>query len=118
MKSRKLKLVLSGVVSGLLNGLFGSGGGVVAVMFLRDITKDEKKAHASATLMILIMSILSLFLYSSRGDVDWQTGFKFIPGGIIGAVLGTFILKKMTNDKLKKFFAVILIISGGVMLFS
>jgi uncharacterized membrane protein YfcA len=82
------KLVAAGAVSGLLNGLFGSGGGVLAVMFLRGIIGDERKAHASATLMILIMSAVSLALYGSRGSVDFEQGLAFMPGGVVGALAG------------------------------
>lgn len=120
MEKKKLKLkemATAGLTSGFLNGLFGSGGGIVAVMFMRKITKDEKKAHAAATLMILILSGVSLFFYGINGHVDWRNGWKFIPGGLVGAVLGTFFLKKIKPQKLRKIFSCILIISGGVMLF-
>ena len=117
-KNKNFKKITAGTISGFLNGLFGSGGGVVAVMFLRNITGDEKKAHASATLMILIMSIVSLIFYVLYGHVDWQTGLKFVPGGVIGAIAGTFLLKNMKNKKVKKLFALVLVISGVVMLFS
>ena len=116
MKDNKLKKFWAGITSGTLNGLFGSGGGVVAVMFLRNILGDEKKAHASATLMILIMSTVSLLLYGIYGHVDWNTGIKFVPGGIAGAVLGTYFLKNIKTDKLKKLFGFVLVFSGMVML--
>ena len=117
MGKEKIKKFMAGITSGLLNGLFGSGGGVVAVMFLRNILQDEKKAHASATLMILIMSIVSLIFYSLYGHVDWGTGISFVPGGIAGAVLGTRFLKNMQSDKLKRLFGLVLAVSGAVMLF-
>lgn len=112
------KKIFAGGISGFFNGLFGSGGGVVAVMFLRNIIGDEKKAHASATLMILIMSIVSFGLYAFYGHVDWQTGIKLVPGGVIGALIGTFALKNIKNTKLKKLFGLVLAVSGVVMLFS
>lgn len=112
------KIAFAGIISGLLNGLFGSGGGVVAVILLRNILSDEKKAHASATLMILIMSILSLILYLTKGYIDFENGVKFIAGGIFGALLGTRLLKNTSNLKLKKFFSAVLVVSGLVMLFS
>lgn len=116
MKKEKSKKLFAGITSGFLNGLFGSGGGVVAVMLLRNILQDEKKAHASATLMILIMSIVSLVFYGLYGHIDWGTGLSFVPGGIIGAVLGTRFLKNMQSDKLKRLFGLVLAVSGMVML--
>ncbi len=117
-KKKKTKLAIAGLTSGFLNGIFGSGGGVAAVMFLRGILKDEKKAHASATLMILIMSTASLLLYAFNGHVDWKTGFMFVPGGILGAITGTFLLKNLKNNRLKRLFGLVLVISGMVMFFS
>ena len=117
MKNRKkLKMAGGGIISGFFNGLFGSGGGVIAVMFLRNILNDEKKAHASATLMILVMSSVSLVFYALYGHVDWQTGFKLVPGGVIGAIFGTILLKNIKNTKLKKLFGLVLAVSGAVML--
>lgn len=118
LKKDKVKLAWTGIISGFLNGFFGSGGGVVAVMFLRNIINDERKAHASATLMILVMSIISFVFYSIYGHVEWKSGLMFVPGGLGGAVLGTFVLKKIKTDKLHKLFGVILAVSGMVMLFS
>lgn len=116
-KKKKGRLLVTGSVSGLFNGLFGSGGGVLAVMFLRGITEDERKAHASATLMMLIMSLVSLGLYAFNGDVDYHQGLLFMPGGVIGAVAGAIFLKKLNSQNLRRIFGAVLAISGLVMLF-
>ncbi len=113
---KKWLSVVAGVVSGFLNGLFGSGGGVVAVMLLRPLLGDEKKAHASATLMILVLSVVSLALYAIYGQVEWADGLSFVPGGLVGAVLGAKFLKDVKTDKLKKIFGAVLVLSGAVML--
>ncbi|MFA6948412.1 MAG: sulfite exporter TauE/SafE family protein [Eubacteriales bacterium] len=115
---RTAKIASAGIISGFFNGLFGSGGGVIAVMFLRSLCGDEKKAHAGATLMILLMSIVSLILYAFKGDVEWAYGLRFVPGGVVGAVAGTYFLKNIKTDKLKRLFGAVLAVSGGVMLFS
>ena len=111
-----LKKLSAGLCSGFLNGLFGSGGGVVAVLFLRDLTKDEKKAHASATLMILVLSIISLAFYGSRTEIPWQQGFALVPGGLAGAVFGTKCLKSMTGAAIRRLFGAVLAVSGVLML--
>ena len=112
----KKQVVAAGIVSGFLNGLFGSGGGVLAVMFLRKIIGDERKAHASATLMILIMSIVSFVLYACGGSVDFKQGFAFMPGGVLGAVAGAVFLKNIKGDVLRRVFGAVIAVSGVVML--
>ena len=111
------KKLLAGSVSGFLNGLFGAGGGVAAVLFLRDIIGDERRAHASATLMMLMMSGVSLALYMKGGHVDFKTGFMFMPGGFIGAFLGSVFLKNVKSDVLRRIFGGVIAVSGAVMLF-
>ncbi|PWM45425.1 MAG: sulfite transporter TauE/SafE [Clostridiales bacterium] len=119
IKNNKIiNIAITGIISGFLNGLFGSGGGVVAVMFLRKLIGDEKKAHASATLMILVMSIVSLIFYACYGHVEWKSGLLFVPGGLVGAVIGTIILKKIKAEKLRRLFGAVIAVSGLVMLLS
>jgi len=115
-KPKKGQLVLAGAVSGFLNGLFGSGGGVLAVMFLRKMLGDEKKAHASATLMILIMSVVSFLLYLKGESVDFKQGLTFMPGGVVGAVAGSLFLKNIQSDTLRRIFGGVIALSGVVML--
>ncbi len=108
--------VVGGLTSGFLNGLFGSGGGVVAVLFLRKLIDDEPKAHATATLMILIMSLVSFGLYAANGHVEYKEGLMFLPGGVAGALLGTAFLKNIQSDVLRRVFGGIIALSGAVML--
>ncbi len=111
------KIAVAGIVSGFLNGLFGSGGGVLAVLFLRTIIGDERKVHASATLMILMMSIVSFIFYAANGNIEWETGLMLVPGGIVGAVLGSMFLKDINTTVLSRLFGGLIALSGAVMLF-
>ena len=110
-------MAVAGLVSGFLNGLFGSGGGVLAVLFLRNIIGDERKAHASATLMILLMSIVSFIFYAASGNVEWETGLMLMPGGVAGAVIGSMFLKNIDTTVLRRLFGGLIALSGAVMLF-
>ncbi len=111
------KTVAAGLVCGVLNGLFGSGGGVLAVLFLRSVLGDERRAHASATLMILLMSIVSFGLYALGGRVDYETSLMLMPGGVAGAVAGSLFLKNIDSTVLKRIFGGLIAVSGAVMLF-
>ena len=112
-----LAMAAAGLCSGFFNGLFGSGGGVVAVLFLRKIVGDEKKAHATATLMILTLSIISLLYYKQYVEIPWKQGLMFVPGGLIGAFVGSKWLKNMKNKQVRRLFGAVLAVSGVVMLF-
>ncbi len=112
-----MKKFIAGAVSGLLNGLFGSGGGVAAVLFLRPMLRDEQRAHASATLMILVMSLVSLGFYAAGGFVSFSDTLPLMPGGLAGAIAGGALLKNLKPKKLKRLFGAVMAVSGAVMLF-
>ena len=71
-----IKNALIGFMTGVLNGLFGSGGGTVAVPAMeRFLLVEDKKAHATAIAVILPLSVVSLFIYMGKVDIDWKTVF-------------------------------------------
>jgi len=115
--SEKIKLTLSGLLAGFINGLLGSGGGVLVVLYLTIIAKiDQKKAQATAIAVILPLAILSSIIYSRDGYVQWPLLWKVSLGGIAGAILGAFLLNKIKGKLLKKLFGVFLVIAGLRML--
>lgn len=99
-----------------MNGLFGSGGGVIAVPMLQKAGVDPRKSHATSIAITLPLSIVSMFFYASKGSIDWKTALPLIPAGLIGALLGGFLLKKIPNTLLRRIFGILLIISGIRML--
>ena len=93
--------------------MFGSGGGLIAVPLLEKLLKVEaKKAHATSISIILPLSIVSAFLYLSHGHLDILTALKYVPFGIIGAIVGSCLLKKFSNKVLKKTFGALLILAA------
>ncbi len=117
MKKGKLYFSILGAVTGMCNGLFGSGGGIVAVPMLQKGDVPTKNSHATSLALTLPLSLVSAFFYASSGDFQWGYSLKLIPFGLAGAVLGSLLMKKISNTLLKRIFGVLLIISGGRMLF-
>lgn len=113
---KKAYFYILGAVTGLLNGFFGSGGGLIAVPLLKRSGCEQKKAQASSIALTFPLTIISTVIYYFKGNADITTGLKYIPAGIIGALIGTFILKKISDVMLRKIFGIMLIISGGWML--
>ncbi len=103
---------LLGGLCGILNGLFGSGGGTVAVACFEKSENDQRKVHASSVALILILSITTAVSYYIQGKLDFGKAFEFIPYGIIGALAGSLLLKKISGKVLKKIFGVIIIASA------
>ena len=63
---------LGGGVTGLLNGLFGSGGGMVAVPLLEHGGLEPARAHATSIAVILPLTALSAGSYLFSGSVIFR----------------------------------------------
>ncbi|MBQ8504010.1 MAG: sulfite exporter TauE/SafE family protein [Clostridia bacterium] len=107
-----IKLLLSGLGIGIINSLFGAGGGIIAVPVLKNDGLTQKSAQASAIAVILPLSIISMFIYLSKGYFSLTDGIRYLPFGFIGAVTGTKIMDKISNRLLSLIFSFLLIYSG------
>ncbi len=116
MKKGKLYFSILGAVTGIANGLFGSGGGIVAVPMLQKADIKIKKSHATSLALTLPLSVVSVCFYAYKESFKWKDAWPLIPFGLAGAVLGGLFLKKIPNKWLKRVFGLILIIAGGRML--
>ena len=109
---KALLCVVCGIMIGGVNGFFGGGGGMVCVPFLLMLGLENKKAHATAILTMLPISIASALVYYSHGFVNlWFVLFVGI-GTVVGAVLGAMLLKKIPNKTLLYVFPIIMIAAG------
>ena len=111
-KSKKALLYLGGAITGAVNGMLGSGGGMIAVPLLKKSGLNQKQAQANAIAVILPISILSAAIYTLRGNMKIADAFPYIPGGIIGTAIGTFCLSKISSVWLKRIFGAFMVYAG------
>ena len=109
-------LSITGFFSGMLNGLFGSGGGIVAVPLLSKTGLSQKEAQATALFMMLCLSIISAALYFQKGQMDFSLALVFLPFGIGGAIFGSMFFRKINPFLLRKIFGGFVLFSAGRML--
>ena len=110
--SKTLKVSGIGVIIGLINGMLGAGGGMVAVPMLTKLGFDAKSAHANAVAVILPITAVSATLYLYKGYVDIGSAWVYMPTGILGAGIGTLVLKKISPVWLKRIFGGFMIYAG------
>lgn len=102
---------LIGAVCGVLNGLFGAGGGIAAVPLLKYSGIELKKAHATSLAVILPISLVSAILYMINGTVQFSQALVYLPGGFAGAIAGALYMKKIPGQWLRRIF-------GGFMVYA
>ncbi len=108
---RKALVYPFGVIIGLLNGLLGSGGGMVAVPMLRKLGVSAEACHATSIAIIFPLAILSGLLYLKAESFALSDALVYLPGGILGAIFGAFLLPRIKTMWLRRIF-------GAVVLFA
>ncbi|HOA97683.1 MAG TPA: sulfite exporter TauE/SafE family protein [Acetivibrio saccincola] len=104
------KYAVIGMATGIANGLFGSGGGTLAVpAMIYLLGSDEHKAHATAISIILPLTIVSSFFYIKNNHVDWALTYKVVLGGVVGGYIGAKLLNICPGGVLRKIFAIFII---------
>lgn len=113
-----IKMIIIGLAAGMANGLFGSGGGTIAVpAMVLLLGAEEHRAHATAISIILPLTIVSAFFYISGSLIDWGTTLKVTMGGMVGGYIGARLLKICPAGLLRKIFAFFMILGAIRMIF-
>lgn len=110
MDRNKAKLISIGVITGFINGVFGSGGGIIVVPALIFLLKvDDHKAHATAISIILPLSIISSIIYFVKGSIPFKIAIPVSIGGVLGGYIGAKTLNKIPAKLLRKIFGCVII---------
>lgn len=112
-----LKGIVSGGLVGIANGLFGGGGGMLAVPLLQKTGLKEQQAHATAILVILPISALSFGVYAFRGFCDFSVLIPTSIGVTTGGLLGAKLLEKLPTKIISYVFAFLQAFAGLWLLF-
>lgn len=103
------RAALTGGLCGVLNGLFGAGGGIAAVPLLKAGGLEQKKAHATSLAVILPLAVTSAVSYLAQGTISVEEALPYLPGGFLGACAGALLMKKIPALWLRRVFALFLI---------
>lgn len=104
--SKKLnynKIVILGILIGLISGFVGAGGGFLIVPTLLYFARTSMKMAVGTSLFIVSSQSLIGFMGDIIGsqNIDWNLLQFFTIASIIGIFIGNFISKKVEDEKLK-----------------
>ncbi|GAA9418648.1 sulfite exporter TauE/SafE family protein [Helicobacter pylori] len=92
-------LALVGLFTGITAGFFGIGGGEIVVPSVIFAHFSYSHAVGISLMQMLFSSVVGSIINYKKGLLDLREGLFAAFGGLMGAVLGSFILK-IINDKI------------------
>jgi hypothetical protein len=116
------KIVADGLAVGVITGLVGVGGGFLIVPALVLLARlDMRTAVGSSLVIIALKSFTGLYGYldvlqTLNQSVNWSTVGLFVFFGTLGSLAGSLISAKTDQARLRKVFAVFLIVVGLLVL--
>lgn len=114
-----LLLLFIGLAAGFLSGLVGIGGGIImvpALVFFLGLSQKQAQGTSLGVLMMPVVA-LAVWQYHKQGQINFNYVFLIAIAFITGGLLGSKLALSLTDDKMKKIFAVVLLILSVKMLF-
>ena len=120
MTKDRISAIFFAVLAGAVNGVLGTGGGIVLVLYLRKRLENEQDVTKSALtvtlLCTLLMSAASAILYIVRGSVEICYALPYLLPSVIGGLLGALVFSKIKPSVLNALFSLLVLWSGLRML--
>ncbi|OGX39373.1 MAG: hypothetical protein A3D87_08840 [Omnitrophica WOR_2 bacterium RIFCSPHIGHO2_02_FULL_50_17] len=114
-----ISYVIVGLISGIVSGAFGIGGGTImvpALIFLFGLTQHQAQGTA-LTVMLPPVFLLAVLRYYWAGHVKVQMALFIACGFVVGALLGAHFIQGVSEVHLKRAFGIFLILVGMKMAF-
>jgi uncharacterized membrane protein YfcA len=106
------KLVVAGLLVGLLSGIFGVGGGfliVPAILFTAAVSIE--RALATSLVAIFLISISALASnWSALAEVTAALPLIFLAGSLAGLTIGAQVKRLLPTQVLRRGFAVVVVL--------
>ena len=109
-----LPVLLLGALSGFLNGLFGTGGGIPLVLVLGLLfgkkVADGKRFFTTALTVTLVLSLYSL----SKYRISLASGSYLLAAvaAAMGGSVGALLLSRIPTNLLRRIFSAVILLSG------
>lgn len=111
--TNRRKNQIAGAAGGVVNGLFGGGGGMVVLPLLSKWRRLEaKSAFATCVAVIFPMCCVSTAVYLWQVRPPLALVWPYLAGGVVGGLLGGVSFDKVPARLLKLIFGLFLLYGG------
>ena len=104
---------LAGLGAGILNGLFGGGGGLVLIPGLDHLAGvEEDRLFSTSVLVMLPVSLLTLLLNGPVPDLPWEPALPSLMGSTAGGILAGLSGRRIPVRWLHRILGIMLLWGG------
>jgi uncharacterized membrane protein YfcA len=113
-----LAALAAGALIGLVLGLVGGGGSILAVPLLVYVVgvKSPHVAIGTAAVAVALNAAAGLAGHAKSGNVKWPCALVFAGAGVIGALIGAEAGKAIDGERLLALFGLLMVVVGALML--
>ena len=112
-----LLYVLVGFIAQMIDGALGMAYGVSSNTFLLSLGIPPAAASASVHMAEVVTTGISGFSHWRLGNVDWKLVRRLLLPGIVGGVVGAYLLTSIDGNIIKPYIAAYLLVMGGVIIY-
>ena len=99
------KKIVIGILAGIINGLFATGGGMILVpAFIYVLKMEDKESRATSAFCILPMVLTSSIFYYQSKYINWKIALLCAVGGAIGGYIRGKTFKENIKECLENNF--------------
>ncbi|MBA3995119.1 MAG: hypothetical protein C0469_16495 [Cyanobacteria bacterium DS2.3.42] len=114
-----IKAVVIGLLTGLMSGCFGVGGGILCTPLVRIFLDIDPHVAVGTTMALIIpTSIAGAYNYIKKKQVDQAMAAKLAPTAILGTIAGAAATQFVEGQILMLLFALLVCIAGIDLSFS
>ncbi|MBO5024288.1 MAG: sulfite exporter TauE/SafE family protein [Clostridia bacterium] len=116
-KSGIFFLCVCALAAGVVNGVFGTGGGIITVFALSRLSRtntslSKKDIFATTLFACFAMSLSSAAIYALSGKASPEDALPYLLPAALGGVFGALLMDKIKPAVLSKIFALLVIWAG------
>jgi hypothetical protein len=112
-----LMAVFAGALVGLILGVIGGGGSILAVPLLVYVVgvKSPHVAIGTSSIAVALSAFANLVDHARRGHVCWPAALLFALSGVVGAAIGSTLGKHTEGQRLLVLFGILMVAVAGAM---
>jgi uncharacterized membrane protein YfcA len=114
-----LIILVIGIITGVMAGMLGIGGGLVVIPALVMVMGMSQQSAQGTSLAMMLppIGILAAYNYYKAGHVDIRIALFLAAAFIVGSFFGSKLAIRIPQEMLKKIFGVFLLLVAIKMLF-